>query len=160
MSTLLTSTARPKYKSCWGFKVYTADLSKSCGSTSLGSLASMSKDDLSKYVEPKVLDPLSKIDVVWHREGVGFYLFEVVIGGSMHDALLRLSSVGELNAEMFIVSSESRKNEYESGIGLPVFNTIRNKCTFISIGELAKMFILTNLWKQSIEPLQLHHISR
>ena len=87
-------------------------------------------------------------------------MFEVVIGGSMHDALLRLSSVGELNAKMFIVSDENRKNEYESSIGLLAFNTIRSKCTFISIGELAKMFILTNLWKRSIEPLQLPHVSR
>jgi len=143
-----------------GFKVYTADPSKSCGDTSLGSLASMSRDDLSKYVGPKVLDPLSKIDVVWHREGVGFYLFEVVVKGGMQDALLRLSSVGELNAKMFIVSSESRKSEYETGIGLPAFNAIRDKCTFISIGELAKMFVLTNLWKRSMEPLQLPHIGR
>jgi len=142
-----------------GFKVYTADPSKSCSGISLGGLVSMSKDDLSKYVGPKVLDPLSRVDVVWHREGVGFYLFEVVIGGSMHEALLRLSSVGELNARMFIVSSGNRKNEYESSIGYPVFNTIRNRCTFISTGELAKMYVLTNLWKQSIEPLQLPHIS-
>lgn len=143
-----------------GFKVYTADPSRSCGNTKLGGLASMSKDDLSKYVGPKVLEPLSKIDVVWHKEGVGFYLFEAVIGGSMHDALLRLSSVGDLNAKMFVVSSKDRKDEYEASIRHPVFNTIRNKCTFISIGELAKMFILTNLWKQSIESLQLPYIGR
>ena len=87
-------------------------------------------------------------------------MFEVVVKGGMQDALLRLSSVGELNAKMFIVSSESRKSEYESNIGLPAFNAIRDKCTFISIGELAKMFILTNLWKRSIEPLQLPHVGR
>jgi len=143
-----------------GFKAYTADPSRTCGNTSLDKLADMSRDDLGKYVGPKLLDPLSRIDVVWHREGVGFYLFEVVISGSMHDALLRLSSVGELNAKMFIVSSENRRNEYESSIRLPAFNTIRNKCTFISVGELARMFVLTNLWRQSIEPLQLPYISR
>ena len=142
-----------------GFKAYTADPSRTCGNKRLGDLANMGRDYLGKYVGPEVLDPLSRIDVVWYREGVGFYLFEVVISGSMHDALLRLSNVGELNARMFIVSSENRKNEYESSIRLRAFNTIRNKCAFISVGELAKMFALTNLWKQAIEPLQLPHIS-
>jgi len=142
-----------------GFKTYTADPSRTCGNIRLGDLANMDRDYLGKYVGPKVLDPLSRIDVVWYREGVGFYLFEVVIGGSMRDALLRLSDVGELNAKMFIVSSENRKNEYESSIGFWAFNTIRNKCAFISVGELAKMFALTNLWKQAVEPLQLPHIS-
>jgi len=143
-----------------GFKTYTADSTKTCGSTRLSDLADMRRDDLGKYVGPKLLDPLSRIDVVWHREGVGFYLFEVVISGDMRDALLRLSSVGELNAKMFIVSNEDKKNEYESSIRLPAFSTIRNKCTFISVGELARMFILTNLWKQVIEPLQLPYIGR
>lgn len=142
------------------FKAYTADPSRTCGNTRLGDLADMSGDYLGKYVGPRLLNSLSNIDVVWHREGVGFYLFEVVIGGSMHDALLRLSSVGELNAKMFIVSSENRKNEYESSIRLPAFNTIRNKCTFIGVGELVRMFVLTNLWRQSIEPLQLPYIGR
>jgi hypothetical protein len=138
-----------------GFKTYTADSSKACGNTRLGDLANTSRDDLSKYVGPKLLDPLSAIDVVWHREGVEFYLFEVVIQTDMHKALVRLSSVGALNAKMFIVSNEDRKSKYESSIRLPTFNTIRNKCTFISVEELARMFVLTNLWRQSIEPLQL-----
>ncbi len=139
-----------------GFRVYTADPSKSCGGNNLGSLADMNKDDLSKYVGPKVLDPLSRIDVVWYKEGEGFYLFEVVIGGSMSDALLRLSDVSRsgLNARMFIVSIEDMKNEYKSNIERTTFKDIRNNCKFISMGQLAKMFILTNLWKQSIKPLQ------
>ena len=143
-----------------GFKAYTADPSRTCGNTRLGDLTNMGRDYLGKYVGPRLLNSLSNIDVVWHREGVGFYLFEVVISGSMHDALLRLSSVGELNAKMFIVSSENRKNEYESSIRLPAFNTIRNKCTFIGVGELVRMFVLTNLWRQSIEPLQPPYIGR
>jgi len=134
--------------------------SRTCGNTRLGDLADMSRDDLGKYVGPRLLSSLSRIDVVWHSEGVGFYLFEVVIGGSMRDALLRLSSVGELNAKMFIVSNEDVRNGYESSIRHPAFSTIRNKCVFLSLGELARMFVLTNLWKQSIEPLQLPYIGR
>jgi len=143
-----------------GFKTYTADPSRTCGNTRLGDLANMSRDYLSKYVGPRLLSSLSRIDVVWHSEGVGFYLFEVVIGGDMHGALLRLSSVGELNAKMFIVSNEDVRNGYERDIRHPAFSTIRNKCVFLSLGELARMFVLTNLWRQSIEPLQLPYIGR
>jgi len=143
-----------------GFKTYTADSSKTCSNTELDKLADMRRDDLGKYVGPRLLNSLSGIDVVWHREGVGFYLFEVVIGGNMREALLRFSSVGELNAKMFIVSNEDKRNEYERSIGHTAFSTIRNNCTFLSVGELARMYVLTNLWRQSIQPLQLPYISR
>ena len=143
-----------------GFKTYTADPSETCGNTRLGDLADMSRNDLRDIVPLKHLGSLSKIDVVWHREGVGFYLFEVVISTSIREALLRLSDVGELNAKMFIVSNENKKSEYESCIMNPAFSIIKNKCVFLSLGELAKMFVLTNLWRQSIEPLQLPYIGR
>lgn len=143
-----------------GFKVYTADPSRTCGNIRLGDLADLSKGDLGKYVGPEILDPLSRIDVVWYRGGVGFYLFEVVIGGSMHEALLRLSRVSELNARLFIVSSEEREDEFRSSIRNPAFNSIRNNCRFITLGNLAKMYILTNLWSRSVRDLQLPHIGK
>jgi len=141
-----------------GFKVYTADPSRTCGNVRLGDLASVGRDYLSNYAGSGVLESLTKVDVVWHREEAGFYVFEVVIGGDMHDALLGLSKIGELNAKMFVVSGESRKKEYENDIGNPAFSTIRNNCTFLSVGDLAKMFVLTSLWKQSVEPLRLPHL--
>ncbi len=143
-----------------GFNVYTADPSKTCGSTKLRDLTDISKDDLSRYVGPEILAPLSRIDVVWYKQGTGFYTFEVVIGGSMHEALLRLSRIGELNAKLFIVSEENRKNEYEKSIRNPAFTSIRRKCKFISLGSLVKMYVLTNLWKLSVEDLQLPFIGR
>jgi len=143
-----------------GFNVYTADPSKVCGNIRLGDLADVSRDYLSKYVGPELLKPLSRIDIVWHKSGAGFYVFEVVIGGSMHEALLRLSRISELNAKLFIVSYGNRKNEYNRSIKNPAFSSIRHKCRFISIGHLTKMFILTNLWRRSIETLQLPYIGR
>ena len=142
-----------------GFNVYTADPSRMCGDVRLGDLANMSKDDLSRYAGLELLEPLGRIDVVWHRRGVGFYAFEVVVGGSMHEALLRLSRISEFNAKLFIVSYDNRRREYENSIRNPAFSPIRNKCSFLSVSSLAKMFVLTNLWKQSIEPLQLPYIS-
>lgn len=96
-----------------GFNVYSADPSKSCSSTKLGDLTDMSRDDLSRFVGPEILDSLSRIDVVWYKQGTAFYAFEVVIGGNMHEALLRLSRIGELNTKLFIVSNENMKNEYK-----------------------------------------------
>ncbi len=141
-----------------GFEVYTADPSKTCSNVRLGEQATITRNDLSRYAGPEVLEPLSRIDVVWHRSGEVFYVFEVVVGGSMHEALLRLSRIGELNARLFVVSPDSKRKEYENRLRNPAFNTIRGKCKFLSTGSLARMFILTNLWRQSIESLQLPHI--
>lgn len=143
-----------------GFNVYTADPSRVCGNVRLSDLVDMRRDYLSKYAGPELLEPLSRIDVVWHRKGIGFYFFEVVIAGSMVDALLRLSRLSELNEKLFIVSYEDRRREYENSIRNPTFGSIKNRCTFLSIASLTSMFILTNLWRQSIEPLQLPYVSR
>ena len=143
-----------------GFNVYTADPSKVCGNMRLGDLADMSRDYLSKYVGPELLKPLSRIDVVWHKSGAGFYAFEAVVGGNMHEALLRLSRISELNAKLFIVSYGNRKSEYDHSIRNPAFSSIRHRCRFISVAHLTKMFILTNLWRRSIETLQLSYMGR
>ena len=142
-----------------GFSVYTADPSKTCGNVGLSDLANMDKNALSRYAGLEVLEPLSRIGVVWHRRGIGFYVFEVIAGDNMHEALLRLSRISELNAKLFIVSYENRRNEYENSVRNPAFSTIRNKCKFLSISSLTKIFVLTSLWRQSIEALQLPHIS-
>ena len=142
-----------------GFEVYTADPSETCSNVRLGDLASMSRADLREHAGPRVLESLTRVDVVWYREKEEvFYVFEVVIGGDMHEALLRLSSVGGLNVRRFIVSDESKREEYERVISLPTFSTIRNNCTFLSVGDLARMFVLTSLWKQSAESLRLPHL--
>ena len=138
-----------------GFKVYTADSSKVCSGVVLGDLADMNRGMLGKYVGPGLLEFLSKIDVVWHRQGVGFYAFEVVIGGSMHDALLRFLNIKELNARLFIVADEGRKREFERSITSSAFNAIKNRCKFLTLAELYRQYVLTKLWRQFIEPLQL-----
>jgi len=143
-----------------GFNVYTADPSRTCGNTRLGDLANLSKDALGNIVGPKILEPLSRTDIVWHRSGVGIYVFEVVIGGSMRDALLRLSGVGELSDKLFIVSDASRRDEFENDLRNPAFSSIRHKCKFITVSSLVKMYVLTSLWSRSIEELRLPYMSR
>lgn len=143
------------------FKVYTADPSRECSGRKLKNIANMSKEDLGELAGQIILKPLSRIDVVWYSdEARRFYAFEVVIGGSMRDALLRLSAIRGLEAKLFIVSGEGMRREYERSIRNPAFNSIRRKCLFISLGELAKMYILTRLWKRSVELLQLPYTSR
>lgn len=144
-----------------GFKVYTADPSRECSGRKLKNIANMSKVDLGELAGQKILNPLSRIDVVWYSdEARRFYAFEVVIGDSMDEALRRLSAIGGLEAKLFIVSGEGMRREYERSIQNPAFNSIRRRCLFISLGELAKMYILTRLWKRSVEVLQLPYTSR
>jgi len=138
-----------------GFSVYTADPSRTCGTTRLGDLADLSRKDLEEHAGKGLGEPLSQMDVVWYRKGVGYYIFEVVIATDIHSALVRFSRVGELNAKLFIVADESRKSEYEKSIAIPAFQQIRDKCNFIPTSSLLKMYILTSLWKQAIKELQI-----
>lgn len=142
------------------FNVYTADPSKICENTRLGDLANMSKEYLGNIVGSEILTYLGRVDVVWHMRGVGFYVFEVVVGGSMHEALLRLSRVSELSDKLFIVSNSARRREFEKSLQNPAFSSIRHKCRFITISNLVRMHILTSLWSRSVEELQLPYIRR
>ena len=143
-----------------GFNVYTADPSKTCGNVRLGNLTDLSRNDLSRYVGPEILTSLSRVDVVWYKRGTGFYAFEIVIGGNMHEALLRLSKISELNARLFIILDDNSRNEFENSIRNPAFSSIRHKCKFITLSNLVRMYILTSLWSQSVEVLQLPYLRR
>jgi len=144
-----------------GFKVYTANPSKTCGNIRLGSLVDMEREDLGKYAGPEILGPLSRVDVVWYMPRTrDFYVFEVVIGGNMRDALFKFLDIKVLNAKLFIVANEVRKAEYERNIRSSAFNLIRKTCTFIPVTDIIKIYVLTNLWKQSVNKLQLPFIEK
>ena len=141
-----------------GFHIYTADPSRTCDGISLKELADMDRDYLKRYAGDQFLDSLSRVDVIWHRSGEAFYVFEIVIGGNMKEALVRLLSVIELNAKMFVVATEDREREYRELIRMPGLNIIMGRCDFISIPQLIKMYVLTNLWRESVDKLKLPFI--
>ncbi len=138
-----------------GFRVYTADRLEVCGDARLGDLASLSREELGKYVGTNVLDSLSRVDVVWYKDGRGYYAFEVVVGGNMHEALIRLAGISGLEAKLFIVADANKKREYERDISNPAFSLIRNRCRFLTLDELVRIYVLTNLWSKYVEELQL-----
>jgi hypothetical protein len=143
-----------------GFHTYTADPSRTCDNISLKELADMDRDYLKRYAGDQFLDSLSRVDVIWHRSGEAFYVFEIVIGGNMKEALVRLLSVIELNAKMFVVATEDREREYRELIKMPGLNIIMGRCDFISIPQLIKMYVLTNLWRESVDKLKLPFVGK
>jgi predicted transcriptional regulator len=132
-----------------GFQTYTADSSRECNGASLKEFVDMGRDELRKYAGEQFLKDLINTDVIWYTQYQTFYLFEVIIGGDMKDALIRFLNIGGLKAKMFIVASEDRRSEYENLIRRPAFREV--KCVFIPIPELIKMYVLTILWRQSTD---------
>jgi hypothetical protein len=129
-----------------GFQTYTADPSRECNGTSLKEFVDMGRDELRKYAGEQFLKYLINVDVIWYTQYQTFYLFEIIIGGDMKDALFRFLNIGGLNAKMFIVADEDKRREYESLISSPAFKEL--KCVFIPIPEIIKMYVLTTLWRQ------------
>jgi hypothetical protein len=132
-----------------GFQTYTADPSRECNGTSLKEFVDMGRDELRKYAGEQFLKDLINTDVIWYTQYQTFYLFEVIIGGDMKDALIRFLNIGGLKAKMFIVADENKRREYEDLIKKPAFKEV--KCVFIPIPELIKMYVLTTLWRQNID---------
>jgi len=132
-----------------GFQTYTADPSRECNGKSLKEFVDMSKDELRKYAGEQFLKYLINVDVIWYTAHQTFYLFEIIIGGDMKDALFRFLNIGGLRAKMFIVADEDKKREYEILMNSPAFKEI--KCLFVPIPELIKIYVLTTLWRQNID---------
>jgi len=72
--------------------------------------------------------------------------------------LFRFLSIIEFNAEMFVVATEDREREYRELIKMPGLNIIMGRCDFISIPQLIRMYVLTNLWRESVDKLKLPFI--
>jgi hypothetical protein len=132
-----------------GYRTYTADPSRECNGTSLKEFVDMGRDELRKYAGEQFLKDLINTDVIWYTQYQTFYLFEVIIGGDMKDALIRFLNIGGLKAKMFIVADENKRREYEDLIKKPAFKEV--KCVFIPIPEVIKMYVLTILWRQNID---------
>jgi len=96
------------------FQTYTADPSRECSGKSLKEFVDMSRDELKQYAGEQFLKDLINVDVIWYSQHQTFYLFEVIIGGDIRDALLRFLNIGGLKAKMFIVANEDRRDEYEN----------------------------------------------
>jgi hypothetical protein len=140
-----------------GFEVYTADSSKECNGIRLEDLASMNKDELSGDIGKEILDPLSRVDVLW-KSKIGFYAFEVVISGNIQEALLKFSKIRALIHTMFVVAEENKRYKYEEEIKSPAFDIIREECRFISLSQLVKMYVLTKLWKSVAKEFRLEKL--
>ena len=142
-----------------GFKVYTADPSKTCNNIRLGDLVNMDKNELREYAGSRLLDPLSLIDVIWYNESRReFYAFEVVLTTDMRSSLEKLTDILGLRAKLFIVADEHRKRDYEKRMKSLAYRAIKDICKFIPLTSIIKIYTLTKLWTQAVEPLQLHFI--
>jgi len=140
-----------------GYRTYTADPSKSCTGKLLKELTTMSKEDLKEYAPPAIFEDLCRVDVVWYgEEERELYAFEVVLGSSIRDSLIRLAQVGGPINNLYIVSDKNRREEFRREIRKAPFSKIRHTCKFLTFDEIMRIYTLTRLWKQAVKPLSLH----
>lgn len=79
----------------------------------------------------------SRIDVAWLREGRVTHVFEVVIGGSVKEALYRLGRVE--GARRILVIEDERINEARAEGGIKVIKASRIKAAEQSLDEYLKL---------------------
>ncbi|MBI3384765.1 hypothetical protein HY030_01060 [Candidatus Gottesmanbacteria bacterium] len=82
----------------------------------LEELVTVRKNDLTQYVAPAILDPLSNIDVIWFKDHYKpRFFYEVVHKTGMNEAFSRLKAVSEHyeTSKTRIIGDQERKSEFD-----------------------------------------------
>jgi hypothetical protein len=119
------------------FDTYTAHRSESFCKTRLGALASI--EDIAPYIQPDRLDTVRFIDVIWLRDNVIEYCFEVEFASSMRKAALRLCEV-PVALKLIIVGPKHNHSKYSRLKHLSPFRRIWKKFHFVECEKLIEYY--------------------
>lgn len=82
----------------------------------LGELVTIRKEDLTQYVAPAILSPLSNIDVIWFKGNYSpRFFYEVIHHTGMNEAFARLKTVNDYydSAKTRIIGTKETSLEFE-----------------------------------------------
>lgn len=102
---------------------------------------------IERYISEKeyvIPDLNERLDVVWRKlaASVPTYVFEVQIGGNVHQALSKLKHAYDIwNSNIFLVIREEDKNKVEQLIG-GTFHEIRERLKIITVSKMKKIYEL------------------
>lgn len=115
---------------------YTPDKMHVFSGGKLGNIASLAKPH--KFSTFKgVMKSVSYMDVVWFNERkFPSHLFEVEHSTNFVNALSKFCDLQDFNAEFLCISDESRRDKFESQVERPSFNSIKDRCRFVTYDQV------------------------
>ena len=117
------------------------DFNKKINGITLGEKVIMK--DIPPFTNPRLIDKVKHIDVIWFREEFPEFCFEVEDSTDVTKGLLRLYQIRQLNAKLIIVGPKDRLRKFEKEINNDPFYFIKDKYRFISYEELENFFKTT-----------------
>jgi hypothetical protein len=121
-----------------GYDTYTPDASKTYNSQKLADIATL--EELPDFTNPKIMESVQNIDVVWLKEEWPEYFFEVEHTTGVTSGLLRIYQVEKINAKFFIVGPQEVLRRYKREVEKAPFNRSKDKYRFRSYEELRDMY--------------------
>jgi hypothetical protein len=129
-----------------GYDTYTPDVSKTYNGQKLGEIATL--EELPDFTLPKIMESIDNIDVVWLKDELPEYFFEVEHTTGVTSGLLRIYQAEKLPAKFFIIGPEDVLKRYEREVEKAPFSRIRDKYRFRSYDELREMFITATHYRE------------
>lgn len=121
-----------------GYDTYTPDASKTFNGEKLSDIATL--EELPDFTNPKIMESVQNIDVVWMKDEWPEFFFEVEHTTGVTSGLLRIYQAEKLPAKFFIVGPQDVLKRYEGEVEKAPFNRIRSKYRFRSYEELLTMY--------------------
>ena len=133
---LLLLLGRMKGFRCWSPN---QDKRKQFLDTSLESLRTL--QTIPGFSHPKLVKRSETIDVIWfNQREMPSRFFEIEQSTDIQNSLLKFNDLRDFHTEMFIVSNQQRKKEFESKIRYSSFHDINGRVKFLSFDWLVKQY--------------------
>jgi hypothetical protein len=119
-----------------GYETYTPDKRKVSNGKRLVEI--LNKVDLPRRFPESIQQQVSKIDVIWVRQGKSYaHCWEVVDRSkNFEDSLTRLLHFEDMDASLYIASPRARHVQFSKDLEKPSYYAIRSKVHFVPFDEL------------------------
>lgn len=122
-----------------GYKTYipNQDKNKKYLERTLKEISSI--DEIYNFTYEDVIKKVKSIDVFWfNKRKFPACVFEVEYSTDFRNSLLKFVELQDFNVNMYVVSDENRKREFESKKQYVAFSPIEDKIKFLSYEKLAQ----------------------
>lgn len=123
-----------------GFDTYTPDRSKIFDNKQLGNLVSI-KGVLPLFTYEEIVRSVQYIDVIWfNKRNFPEKVFEVEDSTDFRSSLVKFTELQDFKTAFYLISALERKTKYEREVVKSAFQSIFDRCNFVSYNEIEKFY--------------------
>ena len=106
--------------------------------------------DIPSFTYDYILRKAKTIDVIWFNERkMPSDFYEVEHTTDIKNSLSKFYELQDFSAKFFIVAAASRKNEFDDKLNASIFNSIKDRVTFLDYDKVTKRYEGSTMAKKS-----------